>query len=190
MADEEGQISQNIVEASGERPAGQPAAMNSDHSMDMYQRPASQVPEPAQSAAAPAPALDSLQKHIQGPPQMPRHDSVIAEVKQEIKTETGTGEGMDPPPTDATMQAIMAFLHKNNLLDTEAKLRDELKKREASSIGGGCGSNSGGAVGGTTATGGRPIGAAPTTAADNEVGNVLASYKSEGDPSSYESAYK
>lgn len=97
--------------------------------------------------------------------------------KPEVKAE------IDPPATDATMQAIMTFLRKNNLLDTEAKLRDELKKREASSS-----SSSGAAAGGSGGSGGSSS-AAPT-AADNEVGNVLSSYKSEGDPSSYESAYK
>jgi hypothetical protein len=128
--------------------------------------------------------MNSVQNHVDAPS---RNDLAAAAVggepTPEVKTEPGSS-GMDPPPpAEATMQAIMAFLRKNNLLDTEAKLRDELKKREVSSI------SSGGGGGGNVAASSRPSVAA-ATGADNEVGNVLASYKSEGDPSSYESAYK
>lgn len=66
--------------------------------------------------------------------------------------------------TDTSMQAILAYLRKHNLADTENKLKEELKKREAAS-------------------------ATPIQPSDPEVGNVLATYRSDGDPSSYESAY-
>jgi len=61
------------------------------------------------------------------------------------------------------MNAILAYLRKNNLGDTESKLKEELKKRE--------------------------IATASATPSDPEVGNVLATYRSDGDPSSYGSAY-
>ena len=184
------------------RLAAYSATMNSDHhSMDgMYQRMAHTVPEmaagqaaeappppPPHMSAQPAAGVNNLQNHVQDPARPDASGGGGTEVRQtppEVKTEPGGGGGMDPPPSDATMQAIMTFLRKNNLLDTESKLRDELKKREVTSSAGS--SISGGAVGSGLS---RPIAAAPATA-DHEVGNVLASYKSEGDPTSYESAYK
>ena len=70
-----------------------------------------------------------------------------------------------PLPTDPSVQAILAYLRKQNLGETEQKLIDEIKKREAAS-------------------------AVATPASDPEVGNVLSAYRSDGDPSSYASAYR
>ena len=86
-----------------------------------------------------------------------------------VKLETSTQEAKSEPSsqlaTDTSMQAILAYLRKHNLADTENKLKEELKKREAAS-------------------------ATPIQPSDPEVGNVLATYRSDGDPSSYESAYR
>ena len=84
----------------------------------------------------------------------------VARVDQEIKSEP-----LSPLPSDPAMQAILAYFRKHNLTETENKLKDELKKREV---------------------------AAPIVpqVSDPEVGNVLAAYRSDGDPSSYESAYR
>ena len=68
----------------------------------------------------------------------------------------------------STMQAILAFLRKNNLKSTEDMLKSELQKVEKNE---------------TTTT-------ASVGQQDQEVGNVLASYKSDGDPSNYVAAYK
>ena len=62
------------------------------------------------------------------------------------------------------MQAILAFLKKNNLTSTEEQLKAELAKMQGGS-------------------------SAPTVQPDTEVGNVLAAYKSDDDPTSYEAAY-
>ena len=92
-----------------------------------------------------------------------------------IKSEPGT---VKPEPMDtssstsssnmlessSTMQAIFAFLKKNNLTSTEEQLKAELAKVQ------------GGA-------------SAPTVQPNTEVGNVLAAYKSDDDPTSYEAAY-
>eukprot|EP00090_Calanus_glacialis_P040049 TRINITY_DN6978_c0_g1_i1.p1 TRINITY_DN6978_c0_g1~~TRINITY_DN6978_c0_g1_i1.p1 ORF type:complete len:749 (-),score=253.58 TRINITY_DN6978_c0_g1_i1:122-2248(-) len=93
---------------------------------------------------------------------------------QAIKSEPGTvkPEPMDTASTNSsnmlesssTMQAILAFLKKNNLTSTEEQLKAELAKVQ------------GGA-------------SAPTVQPDTEVGNVLAAYKSDDDPTSYEAAY-
>ena len=92
---------------------------------------------------------------------------------QPIKSEPGT---VKPEPMDtassnstnmvesSTMQAILAFLKKNNLTSTEEQLKAELAKMQ------------GGA-------------SAPAVQPDTEVGNVLAAYKSDDDPTSYEAAY-
>jgi len=69
-------------------------------------------------------------------------------------------------PNDATtVQTILAFLKKNNLTGTEELLQKELAK-----INGAGGEQSAGAQ-------------------DNEMGNALATYKSDGDPFSYDEAY-
>jgi len=61
---------------------------------------------------------------------------------------------------------ILAFLKKNNLKGTEEALKNELGKAAAKGV-------------------------ANVQQPDiNEVGNVLAAYKSEGDPTSYEAAYR
>ena len=62
------------------------------------------------------------------------------------------------------MQAIFAFLKKNNLTSTEEQLKAELAKVQ------------GGA-------------SAPTVQPNTEVGNVLAAYRSDDNPTSYEAAY-
>merc|ERR1711915_357487 len=64
----------------------------------------------------------------------------------------------------STMQAILAFLKKNNLTSTEEQLKSELSKMQGGS-------------------------SAPAVQPDTEVGNVLAAYKSDDDPTSYEAAY-
>ena len=64
-----------------------------------------------------------------------------------------------------TVQAILAFLKKNNLTSTTEQLQKELAK--------------------ATGNGGQ-VAAAPK---DIEMGNALATYKSDGDPSSYDEAY-
>ena len=64
------------------------------------------------------------------------------------------------------MQAVLAYLRKYNLGDTETMLKEEMKKREVA----------------------KPSIVQPTS--DPEVGNVLAKYKSDGDPNSYEAAYR
>jgi hypothetical protein len=177
-------------------PTYHPPLVNSDHSLGggggHYQRLENNA---AESSYAAAPA-GHLQNHVQqdpppmhtaegGPPPPP--PSMTEQHSAEVKSESGSGGGMDPPPSDATMQAIMAFLRRNNLMDTETKLKEELKKREATP------SSGGGGAAGSGGSGGRAAAAAPAAAAaaaDQEVGNVLASYKSEGDPTSYEAAYK
>merc|ERR1712112_793707 len=65
----------------------------------------------------------------------------------------------------STVQAILAFLKKNNLTGTEELLKTELAKVNGA---------------------GGPVPAVPQ---DNEMGNALATYKSDGDPSSYDEAY-
>lgn len=176
----------SLLEENPSRLAAYPApTMNSDHNMGYYPRMAPEMahhPAAGEGAALAAPA-NSMQNHVHDPPL--RHgasDSATPERQQPVEVKTEPGIAVDtPPPSDATMQAIMAFLRKNNLMDTETKLKEELKKREASSSSSSSGASNNGSS--------RPIAAAPA-AADQEVGNVLASYKSEGDPSSYESAYK
>merc|ERR1712098_438347 len=81
----------------------------------------------------------------------------------------GHGEARAAANVDnPTMQALLAFLKKNNLKGTEEALKAELAKKDSTHSGGG------GVV------------AQP----DSEVGNVLAAYKSDGDADSYEAAYK
>ena len=102
--------------------------------------------------------------------------------EEPVKTEPGTVTPPAPPPavapapikqeagipalTDSsTVAAILAFLKKNNLSGTEEQLKAELAK----------------------ATGRlQTVAAVPQ---DNEMGNALAAYKSDGDPSSYDEAY-
>jgi len=113
---------------------------------------------PPQSALIPTsdhgPRMDQMTKVEHGRP------DPVARVDQEIKSEP-----QSPLPSDPAMQAILAYFRKHNLTETENKLKDEVKKREAAA----------------------PIVA---QASDPEVGNVLAAYRSDGDPSSYESAYR
>ena len=68
---------------------------------------------------------------------------------------------------NTTVQAILAFLKKNNLTGTEELLKTELAKASGGS----------GGVSGSV------------SAPDNEMGNALATYKSDGDPSTYDDAY-
>eukprot|EP00088_Acartia_fossae_P027535 TRINITY_DN2827_c0_g1_i4.p1 TRINITY_DN2827_c0_g1~~TRINITY_DN2827_c0_g1_i4.p1 ORF type:complete len:1180 (-),score=319.58 TRINITY_DN2827_c0_g1_i4:216-3308(-) len=74
----------------------------------------------------------------------------------------------DPTLTDpAAMQAVLAYLRKYNLGDTETMLKEEMKKREVA----------------------KPSIVQQQPTSETEVGNVLAKYKSDGDPNSYEAAY-
>ena len=100
--------------------------------------------------------------------------------EEPVKTEPGTLTPPAPAPTgikqevgaaipaltdSSTVAAILAFLKKNNLSGTEEQLKAELAK----------------------ATGRlQTVAAVPQ---DNEMGNALAAYKSDGDPSSYDEAY-
>ena len=104
-------------------------------------------PVPPQTYVQPAPVQNHVQEHVQ-------------RVEPEVKSEPNS-----PLPTDPAMQAILAYLRKHNLGDTETVLKDELKKREVAVM-------------------------KATQILDPEVGNVLAAYRSDGDPSSYESAYR
>ena len=147
----------------------QPGFINQENSM-----PESSPMMDLQQGSAPGPPPPPLthvptsdQNHVKDQPRadhLPRVDHVkaepVARIDQEIKSEPSS-----PLPTDPAMQAILAYLRKHNLTDTETKLKDELKKREVVA----------------------PIVA---QASDPEVGNVLAAYRSDGDPSSYESAYR
>jgi len=67
---------------------------------------------------------------------------------------------------------ILAYLRKYSLADTESKLLEEIKKKEKSNNS--CNS---------------PATTMPTVSAETEVGNVLAKYRSDGDPNSYNDAY-
>jgi len=89
-------------------------------------------------------------------------------MKAEVKTEPGAEGGAPGALVESsTMQAILAFLKKNNLKGTEEALKVELSKAAAKGV------------------------AAVTQPDMNEVGNVLAAYKNiEGDPNSYEAAYR
>jgi len=80
-----------------------------------------------------------------------------------VKQEPALGGGSLNDST--TVQAILAFLKKNNLTGTTEQLQKELAK--------------------ATGNGGQ-VAAAPK---DIEMGNALATYKSDGDPSSYDEAY-
>ena len=111
--------------------------------------------------------------------------------QEDVKTEPGTpgpapavappmAPAVAPPPapikqeaaaipalTDSsTVAAILAFLKKNNLTGTEEQLKAELAKATGTGTGG-----------------------VATVPQDNEMGNALAAYKSDGDPSSYDEAY-
>ena len=122
--------------------SGAPLAMRSTANSVPY--------NPHQPTAAAAYSTNTLQPT---PPQPPKR------VNEEAQSEEKSAE-----VSDATMNAILAYLRKNNLNDTESKLKEELKKREAAN--------------------------ANATQSDPEVGNVLATYRSDGDPSSYGSAYR
>jgi len=118
---------------------------------------------PSQSPGDPSPTLS---------PSLPRQNHLSEQVvktepnppSSEVKTEPEGGGGMD----SSTMQAILAFLKKNNLKGTEEVLKSELAKLDSSSS----------------------VPGGPVRQPDNEVGNVLAAYKSEGDADSYEAAYR
>lgn len=86
-------------------------------------------------------------------------------VKSEIKTEATVPSVNNLQNDSSTVQAILAFLKKNNLTGTEELLKTELAKVNGA---------------------GGPVPAVPQ---DNEMGNALATYKSDGDPSSYDEAY-
>ena len=120
------------------------------------------TPQPPHNSMNNSPAGGS------GPPQVspgaapPPPAPQTTAVKQEAGEQPpGSAPGLD----SSTMQAILAFLKKNNLSSTEEQLKAELAKRE------------------------RLGSSAATVQPDNEVGNVLAAYKSDGDPTSYEAAY-
>jgi len=120
------------------------------------------TPQPPHNSMNNSPAGGS------GPPQVspgaapPPPAPQTTAVKQEAGEQPpGPAPGLD----SSTMQAILAFLKKNNLSSTEEQLKAELAKRERL---------------GSSAAAVQP---------DNEVGNVLAAYKSDGDPTSYEAAY-
>ena len=121
----------------------------------------------APSSASPSPMVSPQ------PPAAPSQE-------EPVKTEPGTLTPPAPAPTgikqevgaaipaltdSSTVAAILAFLKKNNLSGTEEQLKAELAK----------------------ATGRlQTVAAVPQ---DNEMGNALAAYKSDGDPSSYDEAY-
>ena len=94
-----------------------------------------------------------------GPPVVPP----AAPVKQEA-VQAGPGAAIPALTDSSTVAAILAFLKKNNLTGTEEQLKAELAK----------------------AAGSGTVAAVPQ---DNEMGNALAAYKSDGDPSSYDEAY-
>ena len=119
-------------------------------------------PAPAALPAAPAPEPPAPAAHIPA--------TVKQEAPPPVKQEPA------PPPVSApalggnlndstTVQAILAFLKKNNLTSTTEQLQKELAK---------------------AAGNGGQVAAAPK---DIEMGNALATYKSDGDPSSYDEAY-
>ena len=83
-----------------------------------------------------------------------------------VKQEAGPAAAIPALTDSSTVAAILAFLKKNNLTGTEEQLKAELAKATG------------------TVTGG--VAAVPQ---DNEMGNALAAYKSDGDPSSYDEAY-
>lgn len=101
-------------------------------------------------------------------PQTISNNHVSDQMKTEVKTESGVDHAASNSNLveSSTMQAILAFLKKNNLKSTEDALKNELSKASVKG------------------------GASVTQPDINEVGNVLASYKSEGDPTSYEAAYR
>jgi len=89
------------------------------------------------------------------------HHETTPEIKTEVKSEPAPGPSSGLVES-TTMQAIMAFLRKNNLKGTEETLKKELTKYEKSQA---------------------------VREGTDDVSNVLVSYKSDGDPTSYEAAY-
>ena len=173
--------------------------MNNDHN-DVVMEPSPPAPDPAPpgaedgSPAAPAalpnPSAEApLSNHVAPaplaetlPPAATPEDPVKAEpdvvaapapaVSPAIKQESGPAAAPAAAVSSngqlndsSTVAAILAFLKKNNLTGTEELLKKELAK----------GNEAGGGVA-----------AVPQ---DNEMGNALATYKSDGDPSSYDEAY-
>ena len=131
--------------------------------------PAPPAPEGPVKTESPGPAV--VPASVPDLPAAP----ISALVKQEVplvKQELTPVPVTAPAPAlggnlndSTTVQAILAFLKKNNLTGTEEQLQKELAK--ASGNGG-------------------QVAAAPK---DIEMGNALATYKSDGDPSSYDEAY-
>ena len=103
-----------------------------------------------------------------GPPAAPPPPAATAPAPAPapVKQEAGSGSAIPALTDSSTVAAILAFLKKNNLTGTEEQLKAELAKA-------------------TGKTGG-VVAAVPQ---DNEMGNALAAYKSDGDPSSYDEAY-
>jgi len=99
--------------------------------------------------------------------------------QQNIKADhhlTDVLEGKEGGVYDANssnVNAILEYLRKHNLADTESKLLEEIKKKEIS----------------TNSNTPTPATTLPPMPAEAEVGNVLAKYRSDGDPSSYSDAY-
>merc|ERR1719187_296498 len=95
-------------------------------------------------------------------PAQPLHNHVGQQQQAAVKSEPSSEPGPSGSLVESTtMQAIMAFLRKNSLKGTEETLKKELQKYEKLQSSGSSG---------------------PT----DEVSHVLQSYKSDGDPTSYE----
>ena len=135
--------------------------------------PGPETPMETSQPNQPPPTPDKSQVKTEPPalaapaPETPAPAAPIpATVKQEappVKQESALSGGSLNDST--TVQAILAFLKKNNLTSTTEQLQKELAK--------------------ATGNGGQ-VAAAPK---DIEMGNALATYKSDGDPSSYDEAY-
>jgi len=138
-------------------PSLQPPSVENNMSLSPSLPKQNHLSEP--SSAGPSPRMDaSPMKEVGG----------VAPEQGQGQSQ-GHGEARAAANVDnSTMQALLAFLKKNNLKGTEEALKAELAKKDSTHSGGG------GVV------------AQP----DSEVGNVLAAYKSDGDADSYEAAYK
>ena len=142
----------------GSEPGASPAPPGPETPM-MEMSQLNQPPPTSVKSEPPAPAVSAPETPAPAAP-------IPATVKQEappVKQEPALGGGSLNDST--TVQAILAFLKKNNLTGTTEQLQKELAK--------------------ATGNGGQ-VAAAPK---DIEMGNALATYKSDGDPSSYDEAY-